>query len=275
MDWFQVSLLLIFASTGSLGTPPDQGCTSDQMCYQTPNWRCLSSPGTGLPCTLDQGYNLTGTCSCATESCANTTQPTTQKKQYLMIGDSISMGYQPYVESILSGEYEIVHPPGNCGNTNWGRRCRAGWLGDLSRWDVISFNFGLHDLADPDNEHIDLDTYGQLLDNVVAQLLQTRANLIWVTTTPVPTNPPENCVLIPHRNESSVLQYNAVAAQVMANLPALYNVSQCDLHKVIVDYCGVGYSTCSIAQCPGPHFTEAGFAMLGKAIAGCVQAAAA
>lgn len=85
----------------------------------------------------------------------------------------------------------------------------------------------------------------------------------------VPTNPPSNCTLIPGRLESNVLAYNAAAAKVVAVTQAdrfLIN----DLHKVITDVCGVGYASCPIAQCAGPHFQAAGFELLAGAVAGCV-----
>ena len=65
-----------------------------------------------------------------------------------------------------------------------------------------------------------------------------------------------------------MLAYNAAAAAVMVKLAP--RVSTCDTHKTITDACGVGYAACAIAQCGGPHFTPAGFALLGNAVAACV-----
>ena len=124
-------------------------------------------------------------------------------------------------------------------NTNWGRRCLRGWLGsNPRRWDVITFNFGLHDLAFPDNEHLGVDTYKKFLTNITTELrslARSDARLSWVTTTAVPTNPPpqkgknpvggDNCTLVPGRTEVNVLRYNAAAAAVMTTL----GVPTCDL----------------------------------------------
>jgi hypothetical protein len=92
-----------------------------------------------------------------------------------------------------------------------------------------------------------------------------------VTTTPVPTDPPpqnkKSCTLIPGRLERDVLAYNRAASEVTKGLGV------CDMHKVITDHCGVGYSSCDIAQCGGPHFPGRGFVMLGEAMARCVTAA--
>ena len=174
--------------------------------------------------------------------------------------------------------FQVFHAPGNNDNTNWGQRCVSGWLGpDPLRWDVVSFNFGLHDLAHPDNEHLSVETYSLLLGRVVDQLasLAPNATLLWVTTTPVPTDPPpdpetnKSCVLIPGRIETDVLEYNAAALEVVTG--RVHGV--CDLHGVVTDHCGEGYKTCDIAQCAGPHFVGDGFPMLGRAMAQCVRSA--
>lgn len=256
-------------------TPP-KPCTADEDCLMDPvAFRCLStdsSGASGLPCTLDYGYNTTGICACSAEPCVplSSSPPRTKLPQVLVIGDSISNGYTGRVAKLLVNTHEVVHVPGNAGNTNWGSRCLRGWLGpDASRWDVITYNAGLHDLAFPDNEHVSLTTYTGLLRNVTAQLAQfaPSARALWVSTTPVPSDPPSNCTLIPHRAEKDVLAYNAAAAKVIkaAGLPT------CDLHAVITSECGTGYSSCSIAQCKGPHFTEQGFQLLANAVANCIK----
>ena len=40
-----------------------------------------------------------------------------------MIGDSVSNGYHAYAVQALNATYEVVHAPGNNGNTNWGKHC--------------------------------------------------------------------------------------------------------------------------------------------------------
>src|SRR5512133_119554 len=63
----------------------------------------------------------------------------------LLIGDSISMGYTLPVRTLLAGKANVHRPPENCGDTARGVKSLDKWLGD-GKWDVIHFNFGLHDL---------------------------------------------------------------------------------------------------------------------------------
>ncbi|MCX5683968.1 MAG: SGNH/GDSL hydrolase family protein, partial [Planctomycetota bacterium] len=63
----------------------------------------------------------------------------------LLIGDSISMGYTPGVRELLKGKANVRHPPENCAATVVGLKRLDVWLGE-KKWDVIHFNFGLHDM---------------------------------------------------------------------------------------------------------------------------------
>ena len=65
------------------------------------------------------------------------------------------MGYFPTLKKVLGDSFQAVHAPGNNDNANWGSRCIKGWLGpDPSRWTTVTMNWGAHDLANPDNEHL-------------------------------------------------------------------------------------------------------------------------
>lgn len=87
--------------------------------------------------------------------------------------------------------------------------CLSTWLGEnTARWKVISFNFGLHDLAQ-DQEHLTIDQYTANLHNITTRLNRTAAHLLWVDTTPVPDVP-----VSPGRNDSDVVKYNMAAAKV-------------------------------------------------------------
>ena len=60
------------------------------------------------------------------------------KKQYLMIGDSVSILYFQPVNASLTNSSNVMtyHAPINCGPTGSGQKCVQEWLGtDLNRWD--------------------------------------------------------------------------------------------------------------------------------------------
>jgi hypothetical protein len=142
----------------------------------------------------------------------------------LLIGDSISIGYTIPVREKLKGKANVLRPLTNCGPSSRGVEGLEDWLGE-GTWDVIHFNFGLHDLVymGPDGSRlvdpklagarhqVPLAEYEANLRQMVARLKQTGAKLIWCSTTPVPEGSAGRVA------DESVL-FNEVAAKVMEEL---------------------------------------------------------
>ncbi len=63
----------------------------------------------------------------------------------LLLGDSISIGYTLPVRERLLGRANVHRPPANCGPSSLGLERLDEWVGQRP-WDVIHFNWGLHDL---------------------------------------------------------------------------------------------------------------------------------
>jgi acyl-CoA thioesterase-1 len=105
----------------------------------------------------------------------------------LLIGDSISIGYTTPVRELLRGVANIHRVPENGGPTSRGVQQLDKWLGD-GKWDVIHFNFGLHDikLDDAGKPLTSAADYEANLRAIVARLRATGARLVFATTTPVP-----------------------------------------------------------------------------------------
>ncbi len=138
----------------------------------------------------------------------------------LIIGDSISMGYTPPLTRLLEGRAVVVHNPGNAAHARNGAEKIDAWLG-TTKWDVIHFNHGLHDLKYVTDQgsnassraegrrQVDIPEYAACLETMVLRMKQTGAKLIFATTTPFPegTKPvriPADCAL-----------YNEAALAVM------------------------------------------------------------
>src|SRR5687768_404471 len=63
----------------------------------------------------------------------------------LLIGDSVSVCYTLATREELKGEANVHRIPENAGHTGKSLARIDGWLGN-GKWDVIHFNWGLHDL---------------------------------------------------------------------------------------------------------------------------------
>jgi len=145
----------------------------------------------------------------------------------LLIGDSISIGYTLPTRAALAAKANVHRPAANCGPTSRGLEQIDAWLGD-GKWDVIHFNWGLHDLKYIDGkQQVPLDEYEKNLGKLVARLKRTGAKLVWCSTTPVP----EGCS--PPRKNEDVLAYNAVAKKIMeANEVAIDDLYTFALEKL-------------------------------------------
>jgi acyl-CoA thioesterase-1 len=136
----------------------------------------------------------------------------------LIIGDSISIGYFKPLQEQLKDIAVVTHNEGNAQHTAYGLKKLDEWLGD-TRWDVIHFNFGLHDLKYVDERgrnasvetgkhQIPIDQYERNLDEIVKRLKKTGAKLIFATTTPVPDG-------TGFRAKGDAAIYNRAAEKVM------------------------------------------------------------
>lgn len=132
----------------------------------------------------------------------------------LIIGDSISMGYTLPVRKNLEGKANILRIPENGGPTSRGVDKIGKWLGD-KKWNLIIFNFGLHDLRvmDDGKHQVDIVDYEKNLTLIGQNLLKTGAKVIFVNTTPVPK---ANMKVV--RLDTDVSIYNARASKVMKEL---------------------------------------------------------
>lgn len=186
----------------------------------------------------------------------------------LILGDSISIGYTPPLAELLAGEAVVVHNPGNGRHTGIGLEKLDAWLGD-EPWDVIHFNWGLHDLChrslgadqrsrkDKANGKVDvpLADYEANLDRLVERLKGTGAKLVWATTTLVPEGEPG-------RLAGDEVRYNEAAVRVMQR----HGVPTNDLHTL-----SAGLRKDLFVRPGDVHYTKAGYARLAEQTAAAVR----
>jgi lysophospholipase L1-like esterase len=187
----------------------------------------------------------------------------------LLIGDSISIGYTLAVREKLHGQANVHRIPTNGGPTTNGLKNLKTWLGD-GKWDVIHFNWGLHDLkfmsaeggnlADPkaadSRQQVPLPEYEKHLAELVKQLQATGAKLIWCATTPVPAG-------AAGRVADDSVKYNEAAARVMKAAGVTIN----DLHAYAVK----GPSGTQLPK--NVHYSAAGYRYLADEVAKHIAAA--
>lgn len=177
----------------------------------------------------------------------------------LLIGDSISIGYTLPTRELMQGKANVHRPAANCGPTSRGVKQIDAWLGE-GKWDVIHFNFGLHDLkVMEDGKHqVPIEQYEANLRELVERMKATGATLIWASTTPVPEGE-----LAPPRSDADVVAYNQVAAKIMEE----NGIAIDDLYSFALP------RLAEIQRPANVHFTPEGSKALAEQVAPAIQAA--
>lgn len=187
-----------------------------------------------------------------------------KKHKILIIGDSISIGYTPFVKKHFSKNAIVQHNPGNAQHTGIGLLKIKEWIGE-DDWDIIQFNWGLWDLC---YRHSDAKVYGNRdkvngeitfsllvyeknLEEIVQSIKQvSNAKLVFVTTSYVPKEEAG-------RFKKDAQKYNQVAKKVMKK----YNIKVNDIYKVSkAIHKEFGKGTDDV------HYTKHGYEKLGKEI---------
>lgn len=178
----------------------------------------------------------------------------------LLIGDSISMGYTLPVRRMLAGKANVHRILENGGPTINAIANIDSWLGK-GPWDAIHFNWGLHDLKIMgDGLHqVPIDQYEQNLLRLVKRLKQTKAGLVWASTTPVP----EGRLTGPSRRSADVPAYNAAAARIMRQEGVRIN----DLYAFALP------QLAEIQRPANVHFTDQGYERLAERVAASITGA--
>eukprot|EP00545_Synedropsis_sp_CCMP1620_P003181 CAMPEP_0119007208 /NCGR_PEP_ID=MMETSP1176-20130426/2853_1 /TAXON_ID=265551 /ORGANISM="Synedropsis recta cf, Strain CCMP1620" /LENGTH=266 /DNA_ID=CAMNT_0006959311 /DNA_START=87 /DNA_END=883 /DNA_ORIENTATION=- len=190
-------------------------------------------------------------------------EPSPHLPNCLIIGDSVSIGYTPAATLLLQDVCQLQHGPydttnGGAGNTKYGLACLPNFLRTQRqtqvKWDVIMFNFGLHDLVNtPEAKAIYRDDLAMIKQQLIAE--QPQAKLLYATTTPF--------MVDAMQNNTIVEDLNRLALEVMSSSDQ--HIDIVDLHAVVTNHCGDLYEDCSWCnQKPcGMHYNTMGYAALG------------
>jgi hypothetical protein len=211
-------------------------CPSGTTCVLTGAYSATCVPSAG------GGANLSAlqVCTPGARYPPSATQPSV-----IVIGDSVSEGYQPPLAAALADAAFVQHSPwsvgGGADDVGNGVNCEEEFLRtamyEPAKWDLITFNFGLHNV---DNSSSAEATYEALLTNFTLRLKQTGSKLLYVSTSP----------FMPARwfGDNAVEDMNAIAQRIMA----AQGIPYADTYSQIVDYCapdGSGkYTGCDLCD---------------------------
>ena len=192
-------------------------------------------------------------------------------KRVLLLGDSIRLGYEPFVRELLTDKAHVLAPIENCQHTVHHLMNFWNWVAPVQP-DIIHLNAGLWDTrrvtpGGPDNI-IPVEIYARNVRRLVELIREhTRARLLWATTTPV--NMADYVRGNAQRGNAGrhgpdIATYNSAALDIMRELHVPVN----DLHDYVVR---TGPAT--LLADDGIHYTPIGYAKLAAEVAQALQAA--
>jgi lysophospholipase L1-like esterase len=154
------------------------------------------------------------------------------RRKILLLGDSIRIGYQPFVQDILKNEAEVWGPDENCAYALYTVTRLSIWLKEFGVPDLVHWNNGLHDSGCNLRRgpvQFSIGDYLRNLEEIYKQLQATGAKIIWATTTPVSKIQTQ----IPFWSFSNedITKYNLAAS----NFAMTNNLVINDLHALLED----------------------------------------
>ena len=193
-----------------------------------------------------------------------------KNKNISLLGDSIRMGYQPYVGLYLVDSVNIWGPDENtmhsvhllCNAPDWIKNHQA---------DIVHLNSGLHDIKNiPFKSRTPLvpaTIYAEYIERIIKYIhyCWPECIVIWGTTTPVDdvkANTAHEQANDFSRYNEDVIKYNEVSVKIAQRLGVPVNdlyafVEEGDKDKIMKD--------------DGVHFTDFGCQLLGEKVADSIQ----
>lgn len=115
-------------------------------------------------------------------TCTEVYPSSNSKNDTLVIGDSISLGYTPFMKQLMPNE-NVIHNPCNAGHSYWGVNNVDKYLAARPQFKTIIFNFGIWD-AHYGNS-MTKEAYTENLRYILRQIKKKSHNVFFVTTTHV------------------------------------------------------------------------------------------
>ena len=186
-------------------------------------------------------------------------------KKIILIGDSIRIGYEKYVQEKLAGQAEVMLPDENCRfamNVLWYLpvwKERLHWAEDA---DLVHWNAGLwdtyHTLGEAET-FTPPEQYRELLGRVTKRIrhLFPKAKIVFALSTPVQEEKYDSQT---YWKNADIRQYNAIAREVFAGTDVLID----DLYSVMENAPEECYSD------PTHFYTPEGTERIGNGVLDCI-----
>lgn len=196
------------------------------------------------------------------------------RKNAIVLGDSVSIGFTPPTAALLNSTIMLQHAPyssdGGACETAYGLQCLDNFIrgtdGTEIAWDLIYFNFGLHNLV-PDNESFVPGQSGRQsdylpsLEKIADRLLEVNKTLgtkiVFGLTTPEMCDASKDAIV-------QSLNKQALGLMRSKSIPVV------DAHAAVIQECGPSPQDTCLGKARGgcPHYSAEGYEWIAKNIVG-------
>lgn len=180
--------------------------------------------------------------------------PLIDKPRILVVGDSISIGYTPYLEEKLK-QYQVIHSPGNALNSGYGATNIKNWVNYSEKWELCILNHGLHDIVE--DKKVSYDNYQSNIAYEFKILATKCRRSMFITSTMVQPKSPG-------RSNADVIAYNSKIQSFLMR----GRVKTCDLYQRSAEIPEL-YKNAD--QKNDVHFIPKGYESLADYILGCIR----
>ena len=159
--------------------------------------------------------------------------PRTAPKAMLVIGDSISLGFTPFLRTALVDRFDVERPEENCRNSFYCKKNIRAWTKG-GQWDIAIFNAGLHDITK--TPYTPLKTYIENILTIADQLKSVSKQVLFVETTCIPNIESRYAKFVPKYNYFVNNSFNKNGIKVIKmydislNIPETGRISPTNLH---------------------------------------------
>ena len=159
-------------------------------------------------------------------------------KNVILLGDSIRIGYGPFVRELLRGRADVYEPPENGRWAGYTLNClvKHQWLGAFpDKIDAVHWNNGIWDMNsrhEEDGPFSTIEYYTECLRKIIRTLRKLTPHIIFATSTP----PREDEYVSPIYKRcllslETARRYNAAALAVMEE----HNIEVNDLFSLVLE----------------------------------------
>lgn len=179
------------------------------------------------------------------------------RPKMLVIGDSISIGYTPFLADYYS-EYQVLHNPGNGRSSSYGAFAINYWTGLVDKWEICTINHGLWDIGKIFPLYATTTQQYESNMRYEISVLKTKCNKIVAA----------NITRIPINSIQFYKEQRYERNEIFERIIEENNISVCNLYSISET---ISHLHLRVEYQDDVHYTEEGYEILANEMINCID----